>query len=215
METSSQFDSTSHNNSIGGLEGFDLQWLIARCKKVCLQTDQAWAEIKTESLGFAQTYTKFIAPLAIVGSLVAMLFISYGTMGFFLWMISGVLGLALKLGGFFVGAIIIEFLAPMFGGRAGARLEAFKLATYSATPSLVTGLFCFSLLLQTIAGILSLYGLYILWSGITPMVEVPSEKRPAFIIALIVVGALVAFAMMMLMLSVVGAGAIGTAAIAG
>ena len=215
METSNPVDSSSHNNTLGGLDGFDLQWLIARCKKVCLQTDEAWTEIKAEGLSIAQTYSKFIAPLAIAGTLVSTLFITRGTMGFFLWMIFAVLGLALKLAGFYIGAIIIEFLAPMFGGRSGARLEAFKLMTYSSTPSLVTSLFCFTLLLQTIAGILSLFGLYILWHGITPMVEVPVEKRPAFIIALIVVGALVMFAVGMLMVSVVGAGAIGGAAIAG
>ena len=208
-------DSSPHNSSLGGLSGFDMKWLIDRCKKVCLQTDEAWTEIKGENLSIAQIYTKFLIPLVVAGTLVSMLFLRYGTMKLFLWIVSSALGLALSLGGFFIGAIIIEFLAPMFGGKSGARLEAFKLAAFSATPSLVTSLFCFTTLLQTIAGILSLYGLYILWHGITPMVEVPSEKRPAFMIALIVVGALVAFAFGLLMISVVGAGAIGGAAIAG
>lgn len=211
METSGQFDSTPHSPFAGGFADFDFQWLVERCKKVTLQTDEAWAEIKNEALTIPQIYTKFIIPLAAADTIVSMLFLTYGTTGFFFWLIASIIGFALSLAGFYIAAIIMEFLSPNFGGKANARLEAFKLAAFSATPSLVTGIFCFTTLLKTIAGVLSLYGIYIMWRGITPMLEVPAEKRPIFAITLVVVGAVVMFAIGLVVASVIGMGTIGAA----
>jgi hypothetical protein len=90
-------------------------------------------------------------------------------------------------------ALIIDALAPTFDGAKNFD-NALKLAVYSATPS---GVFLLIPRLEFLR-ILGLYGVYLLWTGIPPLMRAPEQKSLAYTGAiagcLIVVGVMFAVA---------------------
>ena len=80
-------------------------------------------------------------------------------------------------------ALIIDVLAPSF--RAERNFSAaLKLSVYSFTPVWLAGIFILIPGLRFLS-ILGLYGLYLLWTGLTPLMEVARDK--SFFYALCVV----------------------------
>src|SRR3546814_4593139 len=68
----------------------------------------------------------------------------------------------LTIVGVFLFALIIDWLAPRFGGTS-SRVQAVKVAAYSATAGWVAGIFALvpSLAMLSILGLYSLYLLYL------------------------------------------------------
>jgi hypothetical protein len=75
-------------------------------------------------------------------------------------------------------ALIIDFAAPLFGGRKDFA-GAFKLAVYSYTPVWLTGIF---LLLPGLRFLMltGLYGAYILAAGLPRQMKLPAQKTAGF-----------------------------------
>jgi len=98
-------------------------------------------------------------------------------------------------------ALIIDALSPTFDGAKNFD-NALKLSVYSATPFWLTGVF---LLIPGlgILRILGLYGVYLLWLGIVPLMRVPQEKATAF------TGALVGCLIVIAVIFAVAAGLLG------
>ena len=80
--------------------------------------------------------------------------------------------------------LIIDLLAPLFGGRRDFE-EAFKLAVYSFTPLWLVGIF---LLLPGLRFLLltGAYGIYLFWLGAPRLTKVP-ERQAANFTAVIVI----------------------------
>lgn len=74
--------------------------------------------------------------------------------------------------------LVINLLAPLFGGRRNFG-AAFKLAVYSYTPVLLAGIF---LLLPGLHFLLltGFYGAYILWLGLPRLMKASLQKRFTF-----------------------------------
>jgi len=81
-------------------------------------------------------------------------------------------------------SLIIDLLAPLFGGRRNFQ-DAFKLAVYSFTPLWLAGIF---LLLPGLRFLLltGAYGIYLFWLGAPRLTKVPEGQADNFT-ALIVV----------------------------
>ena len=75
--------------------------------------------------------------------------------------------------------LLIELLAPWFGGRRDFD-SAFKLAVYSFTPVWLAGIFLVlpGLRFLMLAG---LYGVYVLWLGLPRLVKAPEQRSQAFV----------------------------------
>ena len=70
--------------------------------------------------------------------------------------------------------LVIDALAPTFNGQKN-QPNALKLAVYSMTPAWLAGIF--SLIPGfRVLGIVGLYGLYLLWVGLPPLMKSPEEK---------------------------------------
>ncbi len=102
----------------------------------------------------------------------------------------------LGLAGVFLLGLVIEALAPTFGGTKD-RLQAMKVAVYSSTAAWVAGIFGIFPPLA-ILSLVGLYGLYLLYLGLPKLMKAPQEKAlaytavsvVAYIVIFIVVGAI-------------------------
>src|SRR5690606_32848614 len=92
----------------------------------------------------------------------------------------------LTLVGIAVLAVIINALAPRFGGRQDS-ISAFKLAVYGATASLLGGVFLTLPALSMLGIIAGLYSIYLLYVGLPVLMKNPPEKTLIYIVVIFVV----------------------------
>jgi Yip1-like protein len=173
--------------------------LVDRVKAILLMPKNAWATIDSEPATVGSLYTGYAIPLAAIPAVAG--FIGLSVIGI------GVLGSRLKvpmgtgltwavvqyigaLVGVFVLALIIDALAPSFGGQKN-QIQALKLAVYSATASWLAGIFNLIPGLA-ILGILGLYSLYLLFLGLPVLMKAPAEKALGYTIV-VVISAVVIF----------------------
>ena len=171
--------------------------LLQRAKAILLQPRQEWPIIEGEAASIASIYKSYIIPLAAIGPVAGFIHaVLFGNSFFgithrpsFLSALStAVVSYIFTLIGVFLMALVIDFLAPRFGGTAN-RTNAFKLAAYSATAAWVAGAF------QLVPGlgmltVLGLYGLYLLYVGIPVMMKAPEDKAVIYTVAIVVIGAI-------------------------
>ena len=105
---------------------------------------------------------------------------------------SGVARYVLALIGVFVLALIIDALAPSFSGQK-SRMQALKVAAYASTAAWCAGIFA---LVPPLAflGVLGLYSLYLLHSGLPVLMKVPQDRAAGYTLV-VVICAIVLFAL--------------------
>ncbi len=89
----------------------------------------------------------------------------------------------MQLGGVFVMALILGYLAPLFGGR-NDRLSALKLAGYAATAGWLANVFLLIPWLGFLT-LLGLYSLYLISTGAPALLAVPENKALPFTAAFV------------------------------
>jgi hypothetical protein len=95
-----------------------------------------------------------------------------------------------SLAGVFILTLVIDALAPSFGGQKN-QTQALKVAVYSSTAMWVAGVFnVFPSL--SVLGILGLYSLYLLFLGLPVLMKAPQDKALGYTIV-VVLGALVIY----------------------
>lgn len=174
--------------------------LIERVKKILLQPKTEWETISAESMSVGDLYKSYIAPLAAIGpaaSIIGMslIGISLPFMGTFRVPIGSSIAHALTsyvltLVGVFIIALIIDALAPTFGGEKN-QAQALKVATYASTPSWVAGIVMILPMLGFIALLAALYGLYLLYLGLPLLMKAPQEKAIGYTAVVVVVAIVV------------------------
>jgi hypothetical protein len=169
--------------------------LIARVRDLLLQPKEEWPKIAAEPATVGSLYANYVIYLAAVPvlcTLIGSLIFGYGVGGFtyrpsfFGAVATAILQYAMQLGGVYVFALIIEWLAPRFGGQPD-RVSAFKLVAYGATASWLAGIFYLLPVLHVLA-LLGLYSLYLIYTGVPVLMRVPAERALAFTGALIAIG---------------------------
>ena len=169
--------------------------LIERAKNILLQPKAEWPRIDAEPATVGSIYSNYVvyvAAVPVLATLIGSLVFGYSFGGVtYRPSLSGalttaVLQYALQLGGVYVFALIIDWLAPRFEGRAD-RVSAFKLAAYSATASWLAGIFGLVPALGFLS-ILGLYSLYLLYTGVPVIMKVPAQKALSYTGAVIAVG---------------------------
>lgn len=167
--------------------------LVSRVKGILLTPKAEWAVIDTEPATVGSLYTGFIIPLALIPPVcmfIGMSLIGYNLSGTgYRWPIglgleSAVVRYVLSLVGVYVLALIIDALAPSFGGRK-SQIQALKVAAYSSTASWVVGIF-YLLPALAILAILGLYSLYLLYLGLPTLMKSPQEKAVGYTVVVIV-----------------------------
>ena len=175
--------------------------LVERVKRILLTPRTEWAVIDAEPATTAGLYTGYIMPLAAIGPIAQ--FIGYSLVGMRIPFGGGVyrtpmssgitgavVGYVLTLVGVYVLALIIDGLAPSFDGTK-SRIQALKVAAYSATAGWLAGIFAIIPMLG-ILGLLGLYSLYLLYLGLPVLMKAPQEKAMGYTVVVIVAGIVLA-----------------------
>jgi len=169
--------------------------LIARAKAILLQPKVEWPKIEAEPAtigGIYSSYVVYLAAVPVLCTLVGSLIFGYGFAGVTYRpsvpaaLTTAVLQYGLALGGVYVFALIIDALAPRFGGQKEP-VSAFKLAAYAATASWLAGVFTLVPGLSFLS-ILGLYSLYLLYTGAPILMKVPADRALSYTAVIIVVG---------------------------
>lgn len=164
--------------------------LVARVKGILVNPAAEWGIIRAEHQTIGSLFTGYAAILAAISpvcSLIAAVLYGGSVVGA---VIGGVVGYILSLVGVYILGIIIEMLAPSFGGTKD-RLSAMKVAVYASTATWVAGVF--ELLpggLAALGIIGALYSLYLLYLGLPRVMGAPQDKALGYT-AVVIIAALV------------------------
>ena len=181
--------------------------LVDRAKNILLTPKTEWPVIDTEPATVGSIYRNYVLILAAIPALAStlgQLLFGYSIMGMTIRLSpvsaisSGIISYILSLVSVFVLALIIDALAPTFGGVKN-QVQAVKVAAYSNTAGWVAGILMILPQLSPIAGLLGLYGFYLLYVGLPLLMHAPADKALGYtivtviaaIILFVIVGAIV------------------------
>ena len=178
--------------------------LIERAKRILLQPKEAWPAIASESTDAATLFTGYamiLAAIPAVCGFIGMSLIGMGGFGitirvpFVAGLVNMVVSYGLSLVGIFVLGLIIDALAPTFGGQKDS-LQALKVAVYASTAALLGGVFSVLPSLAMLGLLAALYSIYLLYTGLPVLMRSAPEKSAAYtavvIVAAIVMGLVIA-----------------------
>jgi len=177
--------------------------MIGRIKRILLEPKAEWARIDVEPDTVGGIFTRWVVPLAAIPALAGMigaLAFGYGAFGFvYRPSIAEAAGGAvvryvMALVSIFVLALIIDALAPNFGGTK-SKVQAMKVAAYSATASWLAGIFAIVPSLAFL-GLLGLYSLYLLYLGLPRLMKVAEDKALPY--TLVTIGAAILLAIVVM-----------------
>jgi hypothetical protein len=178
--------------------------LVDRAKNIILTPKSEWQVIAPETTSTGELYKGYIAPLAAIGPIASFLGLSLVGVGPFRVPFMGglsalIISYVLALVGVYIIALIIDALAPTFGGEKN-QLQALKVAAYAYTPAWVAGVLHILPALGILVLLASLYGLYVLYLGLPVLMKSPQDKAVGYtavvvicaIVIFIIIGAVVA-----------------------
>jgi hypothetical protein len=170
--------------------------LLNKVKRIMTAPKKEWTVIEAENTSHGKLFTEYVLPLALISAITA--FVLSGLIGLLvlgthlyltLCVMQAVSLFIAMTGGVYLTAFIVNILADSFGATKNFD-KAFALVAYSYTPMLLGGVFLFlSHWLTSLAGI---YGLYLQYIGLQPMMKNPPEKTAGYFIIILVVEAIVA-----------------------
>lgn len=169
--------------------------LLARAKAILIHPKPTWDEIDGEPATTAGLYTRYVMPLAAIGpvcNLIGSLVFGIGAFGItfrpnpIAAVAEAIVAYGLSLAFVFVMALIIEALAPSFGGTKD-RTQAMKVAAYAPTAGWVAGVFGLYPPVAIIALLGALYSLYLLYLGLPRLMKTPEERALPYCAVTIVV----------------------------
>ncbi|MDY0066042.1 MAG: Yip1 family protein [Steroidobacteraceae bacterium] len=194
----------------------DFNKLVARVKGMLLAPRQEWPAAASEPATPADLYKNYIvllAALPVVFGFIKMSLIGVSTpftgtlrtavgAGIGAMLLSYVLALA----GVYVIALIVDALAPTFGGQKD-RTQALKTVAYAYTASWVAGVAQIvpgiGLLIAFAGGV---YSIYLLYLGLPHTMKCPQEKAAGYTAVTIIVALVLSFLFAAVVGAVVGVG---------
>ena len=172
---------------------------VNRLKGILLQPGSTWKAIDGEFTKPAALYRGWVLPLALIGPICGafgtLVFgLSFGVIGSYRVPVQSIATLAvvdyvLSVVGVFALSMIVNALAPTFGGQKND-VQALKLAAYGSTPWFVAGVFQLLPQLALVRILVSLYTVYLVFSGI-PIVMKPAKDQAMGYAIVAVLGAVV------------------------
>lgn len=170
--------------------------LVDRVKRILLSPQSEWEVIDGESTTTSALYTGYIMPLAAIGPIASV--IGYSVFGIRVpfsgtvyrtpigsAITSAIVTYVLTLVGVYVASLVIDALAPTFGGTKN-QMQALKVAAYANTAAWVASIFALVPGLRML-GILGLYSFYLLYLGLPVLMKSPKEKALPYTALVIVV----------------------------
>lgn len=173
----------------------NLTSLLPRIQSLLTKPKETWPVIAEEPETPPSLLTGLILPLAAIPAIAT--FIGLVVVGISVPLLGNVrlgvgdglvsllLQLAMSIGGVFLTALIVDALAPTFGGEKNF-VQSLKLSAYSAVPGCLAGILAILPSLAPLALVGAIYGLVLLFIGLPILKKCPLEKHVAyFVVALV------------------------------
>ena len=168
--------------------------IIERAKNITLKPKETWVAIDSEPATTQSIYMPYVLVLAAIGPIAQFIggqVFGYGAFGINFHppigtaLVSAILSYGLALATTFALSLVIDGLAPNFGGQKN-QIQALKVAAYSATAGWLAGIFGLIPALAVL-GLLGLYSLYLLYLGLPILMKVPQDKALGSTVVVIIV----------------------------
>lgn len=170
--------------------------LVERVRRLLVEPKTEWARIDEEPTTVGAIYRNWVLILAAISVLcgaIGLLLFGFNTLGYsYRPGIGDVVRIAIinyvtAIVSVFVSALIIDALAPTFGGTKN-RVQATKVAAYAMTASWVAGIAGLFPPVAWIAGLAgAVYSVYLLYLGLPRLMKAPADKAVAYTAAVVVV----------------------------
>lgn|SRR5262249_20052702 len=161
--------------------------LQTRAKNMIVQPAQEWPAISGETTTVGGLLQGYAAPLSAISAIGTWLGLTFAGFGFVRGFTHAVVTWVFGLVGAWIGAIVVEKLAPNFGSR-GDTVQALKLVVYSSTPVWLAGVFYAVPALGPLAVLGALYALYLFYVGLPPVMHTPQDKViPYMVVAILAI----------------------------
>lgn len=193
----------------------DFNKLIERVRSILVTPRTTWPVIAEEPATTAGIFKGYVLILAAVPALFGFLdaaLIGYnipfgGTIriGFGLALSSALIGYCLSVVGVFIAALIVNALAPTFGGQPNS-VQALKAVAYAYTASWIAGVGAivpYLSLLIAIAG--AVYSIYLLYLGLPPNMKVAQERAAGYTAVVVVVAIVIGWIISLTVGGIMGA----------
>jgi Yip1-like protein len=173
--------------------------LIERVQSILLRPRQTWPVIAAESADATAIYSRylvFIAAIPAIAGFIGWTLVGAGALGVSVRLpvatalIQMVVGYLLSLGVVYVLALIVNALAPTFGGSKDF-VAALKVVAYGSTAGFVGGIFNLLPALALLGLVAAFYSIYLIYTGLPVLMRCPAEKAGAYT-AVVIVCAIVA-----------------------
>ena len=195
-----------------------------RVKNICLTPTTEWPVIAAEPTSTGSLITGYVAPLAAIGAIAGFVggsvigrslpFVGYYRVPMATGLTFAVFTFAMAIVGVFILSVVINALAPTFGGQKDST-QALKVAVYSYTPAWVAGVLQVLPLLGALAVLGALYGLYLLYLGLPRLMKSPENQALGYTVVVVICAIVLTIVVSVVGTMVVGAGVMGTGAAAG
>jgi len=197
--------------------------LIERAKNICLSPKTEWEVISAETTETQALMLGYVAPLAAIGAVAG--FVGNSIIGhssfflgnyrtpIFMGLGIAVLTFVMAFVAVFVLSLIINALAPTFGGEKNSA-QALKVAVYSYTPAWIVGIFYLIPGLSILA-VLGLYALYLLYLGLPKLMKSPEDKAIGYTAVVVICAIVLSIVIGVLTTCIGGAGMLASGALGG
>jgi hypothetical protein len=182
----------------------DFNKLIARIKGILLTPKTEWPVIAGETTTVADLYKGYIVWLAAIPPIFSFLVMARFAPGFAVTQL--VLQYALSLALIYVVALIIDALAPTFGGTKD-KVQALKTIAYAITASWVAGIAAIVPLIGWLIAIAAgIYGIYLLYLGLPHTMKCPQDRAGGYTAVVVIIAIIAGFLVGAIVGTVTGAG---------
>jgi len=163
--------------------------IIERVKNIVLSPSTEWPVIAAEASSPRTIYLSYVLPLVAIGAIAG--FLGHTLVGLPLPLLGtirvgvaaalahAIVTFALSLAAVFLVALIVDALAPTFGGQKNP-LAALKVTAYSYTPAWVAGVLNLIPALGILVVLAAFYGLYLLYLGLPVLMHAPKDKAVGY-----------------------------------
>lgn len=162
--------------------------LVQRVKNILTTPKTEWPVIDSEPATIGGIYKNYVMILAAIGPvcmLIGLFLLGGGYLPMNFILAQAVIGYLFALAGVYILALIIDALAPSFGGTKD-QVKAFKVAAYASTAAWVVGIFYLLPFLAVLGLVGGLYSLYLLYLGLPVLMKTPADKSVVYTVAIIV-----------------------------
>ncbi|MBZ0223465.1 MAG: YIP1 family protein [Dokdonella sp.] len=200
----------------------DINKIIGRVQNILLTPKTEWPVIANEPATVADLYKNYIAIVAaipVIAGFIKGSLIGYGGWGFTArtpigsGIVAAVIGYALSLGVVYLISLIVDALAPNFGGQKNP-VQALKVTAYAWTASWIAGI---GALVPWLGWLITLagfaYAIYLMFIGLPETMKCPPEKSGGYTAVSIIIGIVLSWIVAIVVAGIAGTGAMMSGAL--